>query len=153
MLEKWAMIVLIGISLFGIGFAKGCQHATKDHDLFVAKMTADSEKLLGQVLQRNAALKSKYDSEAREKDKSYANTIAAIRARSNAAAGVRLFDPASQGCGSPAATGKDGSGSVESASTGRELSGKLTQFLVTEATRADEVKAYADTCYAWINFK
>lgn len=153
MLEKWAMIALIGISLFGIGFAKGCQHATKDHDLFVAKMTADSEKLLGQVLQRNTALKAKYDEAAKQKDTEYAKTIATIRARANSAAGIRLFDPASQGCGSPTAPGKDSTGSTEGATAPRELSGKLTQFLVTEATRADEVKAYADTCYAWVNFK
>ena len=152
MLISWQTKIVVLILAFFVGFWKGCEYKAGAHDLYVAKMEADSEKLLNGVLQRNALLKAKYDADAKERDKSYESKIAAIRSRANAANGVRLFDPG-KGCGDTGQTGKDSTGDSKDASTGRELSGKLTQFLVTEATRADEVKAYADTCYAWANFK
>ncbi len=122
MLEKWAMILLIGIALFGIGFTKGCSYASKEHDLYVAKMEADSEKLLNTVLQRNAAKLKQYDADAKLKDVDHAKEIAKIRAARIAATGVKLFDPGSQGCGSPGSPGKDDTGKPESGTASRELS-------------------------------
>jgi hypothetical protein len=91
-----------------------------------------------------------FKDKARTSDDLYKAEIARIRAAANVAGGLRFSDPFASRC-APGQAGKSDTGSFETATTGRELSPELTAFLRAEANRADEIAAYAQSCYRHVN--
>ena len=111
---------------------------------------AQAKALLDSEIAKNTALSKQWAEYARKADDDYAKQIADIRARGNSARGVRLYDAG--GCGQGSSThssGKD-TGEPKDASTAGQLSDRTTEFLVAQATRADEVHAYAVTCHEYV---
>jgi activator of HSP90 ATPase len=117
----------------------------------IQEQKAQAKALLDSEIAKNAALSKQWAEYARKADDDYAKQIADIRARGNSARGVRLYDA---GCGqssSSPATGKDSTTSTESAASTGELSSRVSEFLVAQATRADELYAYALACHRFVN--
>lgn len=148
------MIYVFGIMLAAIlalGGVASCEHkkvisleASIQANKIVAKQIFDAETA------KNTALSKQWAEYARKADDDYAKQVADIRARGNSARGVRLYDAGcGQGGASAAAGGKD-TGEPQSAATAGQLSDRTTQFLVAQATRADEVHAYAVTCHEYV---
>ncbi len=114
----------------------------------IEKQKVEAQALLDSEIAKNTALSKQWAEYARKADDDYAKQIADIRARGNSARGVRLYGCGPSG-GSPAASGKDSGESQDSATAG-QLSDRTTQFLVAQATRADEVHTYAVTCHEYV---
>lgn len=154
MVEKWAMILLIGVALFFAGFLKGCQHGQREHEVYLAKMEAASAELLLSVNKRNTALKNKYVAEAKERDRRYDKDITKIRSDAAAAVdsalAVGLFDPG-QSSGGAATPGAGCTGAIAEPPAERRLSDGLTRFLIKQAGLADETRLYAEHCYRFVN--
>jgi hypothetical protein len=116
----------------------------------IEKQKVEAQALLDSEIAKNTALSKQWAEYARKADDDYAKQIADIRARGNSARGVRLYDAGcGQGGSSTATSGKD-TGESKDASTAGQLSDRTTQFLVAQATRADEVHAYAVTCHEYV---
>lgn len=114
----------------------------------IEKQKVEAKALLDSEIAKNTALEKQWVEYARKADDDYAKQIADIRNRGNAARGVRLYG-CGQDSGSPAPAGKD-AGSPQDAPTAGQLSARTTEFLVAQATRADEVHAYALTCHEYV---
>lgn len=151
MLISWQTKIIVLILAFFVGFWKGCEYKAGAHDLFVAKMEADSEKLLNGVLQRNALLKAKSDADAKERDKSYESKIASYRA---AVKSGSVFKPC-EGSGSTAPARTDGAGKPETAASWQGTVPTPRSVALGEPEVATVLGwyAYAETCNAWANFK
>ncbi len=112
-----------------------------------AKRAAD---LLAERETANKIAIQNYIDYARSSDEIYTTEIARIRAAANVAGGLRFSDPFGSRCATGQA-GKSDPGTPETAPTGRELSSELDAFLRAEASRADEIAAYAQSCHRFVN--
>lgn len=129
-------------------FARGkneteAAYAVRDNKALTA-VTAERDKLRAQVQKQErdfgiaiAVLTDEYEGKLQNAEKTRRNDVAAIRDGS-----LRLRDPGSTAAVTCPAVGPAGTATAAStgnAQAGGELSPELTQFLVGEANRADEI--------------
>ena len=152
--NPWILLgaLVAALGLFVAGHRVGVKNTTLNYENQIKGQKLEAASLLAAKVQENAELSAKWTQYARKADDDYSKQIADIRSRANAANGVRFIDPFGSGsCAGQAATGNPAT--PESAAAKGELSREFSDFLRAESIRADEVAAYANSCYRFVNEK
>jgi hypothetical protein len=146
----YLFIALIAISL-SLGSVASCEHRkVQTLTTEIAANKLEAKRIFDAETAKNAEISRQWAEYARKADDDYTKTIADIRARGNSARGVRLYDAGCGQSGSGSPAGDKGAGDTKDAAPTGQLSDRTTQFLVAQATRADEVHAYAVTCFNYV---
>ena len=141
-----------GVHLYNESVRKPLQQQI---NLLEAQNKADAKRAAALMAERETANKiavQNYIDYARSSDEIYTTEIARIRAAANVANGLRFSDPFGSRCVTGQARTDDPS-PLEGTATSGQLSGQLTTFLLAEASRADEIAAYANSCFQFVNQK
>lgn len=154
--------LLIAGGLFSSGWLTGCNYGSRELSEFKAKANA----LLESTKSQNAAKEAHDKQIAKESSDKYIADINKINLDLAAALKrPRLRDPYSrtvasaQACASAIAPQAEAStANIPEKPTGLqqqsvELSQEFSDFLIAEASRADELAVWANSCWAFVNHK
>jgi hypothetical protein len=145
----WIGLLLIGFSS-GFGLSSAISHnkiqrmsdgiaaQNREAELTLATLTEKADKAY------RDALKAKQDLEDAN-----VSTINAINSQRDAFKPVRLYDNGRKSSSCPSTQSSNTSTATNTSDDGR-LSEELTEFLKSEAYRADQVSAYANLCQKFI---
>jgi hypothetical protein len=145
----WIGLLLIGFSS-GFGLSSAMSHnkiqrmsdgiaaQNREAELTLATLTEKADKAY------RDALKAKQDLEDAN-----VSTINAINSQRDAFKPVRLYDNGRKSSSCPSTQSSNTSTATNTSDDGR-LSEELTEFLKSEAYRADQVSAYANLCQKFI---
>jgi hypothetical protein len=146
--------LFILLLVFSGGFFAGYKMADTQCDALKASVDRANieaeSRLVKAQLQTQLAEKKAYDLNLKL-DQSHDAYIKDTNALHDRLVTVRLRDPRSrQGCSNAMPAASDSGHPETEAADGAELSDELDQFIKSEAYRADQVAAYAETCYRFI---
>jgi hypothetical protein len=158
LLGSWRYLLYAGIVAAVIGalvYAKG-QYDDKLREegaipyiIAIEKNRRQAELLLQAETERANKITQAWIDDARKSENDYQKKIAAIR---NAPIAGGLYDPARRWqSGNCPESSQDSTGASENPAESTRLSGVAEQFLYAEAKRADEVMAWAMSCYSFVN--
>jgi len=160
LLGPWRYLLYAGVVVAFIG---GLVYAKNQYDekqqaigaapyiLAIAEQKQKAAILLAAETEKAASITKKWQDYARNSDAEYEKKIAAIRAAANVGGGLRLIDPERWDSRTCAPADKGDTGTSKDATASREFLGELESFLRAEASRADEIAAYAMSCYRFVN--
>lgn len=145
----WVALLAVGFAS-GYGLSSALSHAEiKEMSESISTMNREAELQLATLTE--AADKAYRDALKAKQDLEDANvsTINAINSQRDAFKPVRLYDNGRKSSSCPSTQSSNTSTATNTSDDGR-LSEELTEFLKSEAYRADQVSAYANLCQKFI---
>ncbi|MGZ4953570.1 MAG: hypothetical protein ACXV8Q_00540 [Methylobacter sp.] len=148
------LLAAIFVASTGLGY--WAEHQISRTQIEHMELALQSQKVEAQTLLATATVRiTKSEADARnanqQLEKSHETAINSINSLHDSFANERMRDPGrrpSRGCPVPASAS---AGQPEDQTDGSELSAELAGFLVDQSYRADQVAAYAATCYRFVS--
>lgn len=77
--QRWLALIGVALTLFGVGFVKGCEHERDKWETLSAQAEAEAEKVTAERIRKQQNLVAKYEKERNDANASAARSRDAVR--------------------------------------------------------------------------